>query len=166
MLLYSLNFFTQQIMKMTDSKFLQHYCWRLEALGYTGLLDWKWRHYCPLKHWEPLAYWHCGISQITRVFKWWRLFCNFLSDSCYFLSFRPKYSDNCLFVHHSIYSVRSRDQVYYLFKVADEIIVLFWAGNETLTGLELVVVSILLFIFTVNVIYLFPAFPKYFGHVY
>jgi hypothetical protein len=71
-----------------------------------------------------------------------------------------------LFVHHSTYSVRSRDQVYYLFKVADEIIVLFWAGNEALTGLELVVVNILLFIFTVNVIYLFPASPKYFEHVY
>lgn len=69
-------------------------------------------------------------------------------------------------MRHSIYSVRSRDQVYYPFKVADEIIVLFWAGNETLTGLELVVLSILLFIFTVNFIYLFPASPKYFEHVY
>jgi len=66
-------------------------------------------------------------------------------------------------VDHNTYSVRSRDQVYYPFKVADEIIVLFWAGNETLTGLELVVVSILLFIFTVD---LFPASRKYFEHVY
>jgi len=69
-------------------------------------------------------------------------------------------------VHHSIYSVRSRDQLYYPFKVANEIIVLFWAGNEILTGLELVVVSIFLFIFTVNVIYLFPFSPKYFERVY
>jgi len=45
------------------------------------------------------------------------------------------------------------DKVYYPFKVADEIIVLFWAGNETLTGLVLVVVSILLFSFTANINY-------------
>lgn len=77
MLLHILNFFTHQIMKLRDSKFLQHYCWKLEAPGHTGLLDWKWRHHCPLKHWEPPAYWHSGVSQMTGVFKWWRWFCNF-----------------------------------------------------------------------------------------
>lgn len=77
MLLHGLHFFTQQIMKMSDSKFLQHYCWRLEAPGCKGLLDWTGRHHCPLKQWEPLAYRHSGISHMTGVFKWWRLFCNF-----------------------------------------------------------------------------------------
>jgi hypothetical protein len=143
---------------MRDSKFLQHYCWRLEAAGYTGLLDWKWRHHCPLKHWEPLAYWHSGLSQITGVFKWWRLFCNFHQTPVISCLLGP----NILLIVHLYVTVSilsgQRDQVYYPFKVADEIIVLFWAGNKTLSGLELVVVSIRLFSFTVNVILFISCF--------